>query len=131
LTSQMTDIINANDLTRIAEIGRDLHGIATANNETKKNLYEKYSSWNATQTVERELVQQIAQLTEPEPEEEPGPPTDHVVFLYEFGDYKRTIPREFTDEDAIKFAEEYNRTGKNYGRRAVPACREEEPEPQL
>ena len=60
-----------------------------------------------------------------------GPPTDHVVQIYEFGNYKRTIPREFTDEDAIKFAEEFNRTSRNYGRHAVPAERDEEPDPHL
>jgi len=60
-----------------------------------------------------------------------GPPTDHVVHIYEFGDFKRTIQREFTDEDAIRFAEEFNRTSKNYGRHAVPVERDEEPEPHL
>ena len=60
-----------------------------------------------------------------------GPPADHVVHIYEFGEFKRTIQREFTDEDSIKFAEEFNRTSKNYGRHAVPVERDEEPEPRL
>ncbi len=68
---------------------------------------------------------------EEKPAKDPGPPADHVVFVYEHGDYKRTIQREFTDEDAIKFSEEYNRTAKAHGRRAVPAERDEEPEPHL
>jgi hypothetical protein len=66
-----------------------------------------------------------------EPAEPPGPPADHVVHVYEFGDFKRTIQREFTDEDSIKFAEEFNRTSKPYSRRAVPVQRDEEPEPHL
>lgn len=71
---------------------------------------------------------------EAEPEkaaEPPGPPADHVVHVYEHGDFKRTIQREFTDEDSIKFAEEYNRTSKSYGRRAVPDHRDEKPDPHL
>lgn len=72
------------------------------------------------------------EVDEPEEAAEPaGPPTDHVVHIYEFGDFKRTVRREFTDEDSIKFAEEFNRTSKNYGRHAVPAEREEEPDPHL
>jgi hypothetical protein len=74
-----------------------------------------------------------ASEAEPEakPEEPPGPPTDHVVHVYELGDFKRTINREFTDEDSIKFAEEYNRTSKPHNRHAVPVHRDEEPEPHL
>ena len=71
---------------------------------------------------------------EAEPEEAaepPGPPTDHVVHVYEFGDFKRTIQREFTDEDSIKFAEEFNRTSKSHSRRAVPDHRDEKPDPHL
>ena len=71
---------------------------------------------------------------EAEPEEAvepPGPPTDHLVHVYEFGDFKRTIQREFTDEDSIKFAEEFNRTSKSYSRRAVPDHRDEKPDPHL
>jgi len=60
--------------------------------------------------------------TEPE-----GPPTDHVVHVYELGKFKRTIQREFTAEDAEAFALEYNRTSKPYGRIALAASREGEP----
>jgi len=67
--------------------------------------------------------------TESEPEEAPeppGPPTDHVVHLYEFGDFTRTIPREFTSEDAEAFAIEYNRTSSPHSRQAVAAGKDEE-----
>jgi len=67
--------------------------------------------------------------TESEPEEvpePPGPPTDHVVHLYEFGDFTRTIPREFTSEDAEAFAIEYNRTSSPHSRQAVAAGKDEE-----
>jgi hypothetical protein len=58
-----------------------------------------------------------------------GPPADHVVHIYEFGKLKRTIPRKFTDEEAVGFAEEYTRTGKAYGRYAVATPEDEEPAP--
>ncbi|MCH2114585.1 MAG: hypothetical protein MK171_06720 [Pirellulales bacterium] len=63
------------------------------------------------------------------PEEDPGPPpppTDHVVHIYEFGNFVRTIQREFTSEDAEAFATEFNRTSKSYSRAAVPAGKDEE-----
>lgn len=58
-----------------------------------------------------------------------GPPADHVVHIYEYGKLKRTIPRKFTDEEAVGFAEEYTRTGKAYGRYAVATPEDEEPSP--
>lgn len=63
----------------------------------------------------------------PKPEEPAGPPADHVVHIYEFGTLKRTIPRAFVDADAVAFAEEYSRTGKAYGRLAVPAHKDDVP----
>jgi hypothetical protein len=63
-----------------------------------------------------------------EPAPEPtGPPADHVVHIYQFGKLKRTIPRKFTDEEAVGFAEEYTRTGKAYGRYAVATPEDEQP----
>jgi hypothetical protein len=58
-----------------------------------------------------------------------GPPADHVVHIYEYGQLKRTIPRKFTDEEAVSFAEEYTRTSKAYGRYAVATPEDEEPAP--
>jgi hypothetical protein len=58
-----------------------------------------------------------------------GPPADHVVHVYEYGTLKRTIPRKFTDEEAVSFAEEYTRSGKAYGRYAVATPDDEEPSP--
>jgi hypothetical protein len=54
-------------------------------------------------------------------EEIPPAPTDHVVHVYEYGKFARTVEREFTAEDAEAFASEYNRTAKPYGRFAVAA----------
>jgi hypothetical protein len=69
--------------------------------------------------------------SEVEPQEEParasGPPADHVVHIYEYGDLKRTIPRKFTEQEAVSFAEEYTRTGKAYSRYAVAMPEDEEP----
>ncbi len=56
-----------------------------------------------------------------------GPPADHCVHIYEYGKLKRTIPRKFTDEEAVSFAEEYTRTGKAYGRYAIATPDDEEP----
>ena len=71
--------------------------------------------------------------SEPEPSPEPavaaGPPADHVVHVYEYGVFKRTIDRKFTDEEAVGFAEEYTRTGKAYGRYAIATPEDEEPAP--
>jgi hypothetical protein len=63
------------------------------------------------------------------PPEPTGPPADHLVHLYEYGQFKRTIPRKFTDEEAVSFAEEYTRTGKAYGRYAIATPEDEEPAP--
>ena len=51
------------------------------------------------------------------------------MHIYEYGRLKRTIPRKFTDEEAVSFAEEYTRTGKSYGRYAVATPEDEEPAP--
>jgi hypothetical protein len=67
-----------------------------------------------------------AEAPAPEPV---GPPADHVVHVYEYGQFKRTIPRKFTDEEAVSFAEEYTRTGKAYGRYAIATPEDEEPAP--
>jgi len=49
----------------------------------------------------------------------PAPVANYVVHVYEHRDFKRTIDRSFTPEDAEAFASEYNRTSKSYGRFAV------------
>jgi hypothetical protein len=86
----------------------------------------------ASEEVEEIDEEFATEVDEPDEAAVPtGPPLDHVVHIYEFGDFKRTIQREFTDEDSIKFAEEFNRTSKSYGRHAVPAERSEEPDPHL
>lgn len=65
----------------------------------------------------------------PAPAEPAGPPADHLVHIYEYGKFKRTIARKFTDEQAVGFAEEYTRTGKPYGRYAIATPDDEEPSP--
>jgi hypothetical protein len=60
-------------------------------------------------------------------EEPPKPPADHVVHIYELGQFKRTIQREFTEPDAEAFATQYNITAKPYNRKAIAVAREEEP----
>ena len=67
------------------------------------------------------------EFAEARPADPTGPPADHVIHIYEFGKFKRTIPRKFTDEEAVNFAEEYTRTGKAYGRYAIATPDDEEP----
>jgi hypothetical protein len=68
-----------------------------------------------------------------EPEAAPavpvGPPADHLVHIYEYGTFTRTVARKFTDEEAVSFAEEFTRTGKAYGRYAIATPDDEEPAP--
>ena len=54
-------------------------------------------------------------------EEEEAAPADHVVHIYEYGKFMRTIEREFTAEDAEAFATDYNRTAKPFSRFALAA----------
>ena len=70
-----------------------------------------------------------AEAAPPAPAEPAGPPADHLVHVYEYGKFKRTIARKFTDEQAVGFAEEYTRTGKPYGRYAIATPDDEEPSP--
>ena len=70
-----------------------------------------------------------AEAEAPAPPAPTGPPADHVVHIYEYGEFKRTINRKFTDEEAVSFAEEYTRTGKCYGRYAIATPDDEEPAP--
>jgi hypothetical protein len=67
------------------------------------------------------------EFAEARPAEPTGPPADHVIHIYEHGKFKRTLPRKFTDEEAVNFAEEYTRTGKAYGRYAIATPEDEEP----
>jgi hypothetical protein len=62
-----------------------------------------------------------ADVEEVEEEVEEAPPADHVVHVYEYGKFKRTIEREFTAEDAEAFASDFNRTAKPYSRFALAA----------
>jgi hypothetical protein len=80
----------------------------------------------AAQFEDEPAVEAAAAEPEPAPT---GPPADHAVHIYEFGKLKRTIPRKFTDEEAVGFAEEYTRTGKAYGRYAVATPDDEVPSP--
>ena len=49
----------------------------------------------------------------------PEPAANYRVHIYEFRQFKRTIDRPFTPEDAEAFASEFNRTSKSYGRFAL------------
>jgi len=79
--------------------------------------------------VDDEPIDDEPPEAEAQPAQAAGPPADHVVHIYEYGDFKRTIARKFTDEEAVSFAEEYTRTGKPYGRYAIATPEDEEPAP--
>jgi len=61
----------------------------------------------------------------------PEPVANYVVHIYEFRDFKRTIDRPFTPEDAEAFASEFNRTSKSYGRFAVTGKNDAKPRKSL
>ena len=61
----------------------------------------------------------------------PEPPADHVVHIYEYKKFKRTIDRPFTAEDAEAFASEYNRTAKPYARFAITGREDAKPKKSL
>ncbi|TWU30056.1 hypothetical protein Pla144_08420 [Bythopirellula polymerisocia] len=60
-----------------------------------------------------------------------GPPADHVVHVYEFRKFKRTIQRDFTSDEADGFAKEYNRTSSNHSRWAVSSNKDSKPTPTI
>lgn len=76
--------------------------------------------------------EEVAEEDVPQPVAEPvGPPADHVVHVYEFRAFKRTIARDFTSDDADKFAAEYNRTSANHSRWAVSGNKSDQPTPKI
>jgi hypothetical protein len=87
------------------------------------------------ESAEREPYEDVAD--EPYDEERtddlerPEPVASHVVHIYEFRQFKRTIDRPFTAEDAEAFASEYNRTAKPYGRFAVAGKNDAKPRKSL
>jgi len=68
---------------------------------------------------------------ESDPYARPKPETNYVVHIYEYRQFKRTIDRPFTGEDAEAFASEYNRTAKPYGRFAVAGKNDAKPRKSL
>lgn len=71
--------------------------------------------------VDEEEEDDAEEAAADEEEAPPPAPTDHIVHIYEYGKFKRTIEREFTAEDAEEFASDYNRTARPYGRFAMAA----------
>jgi hypothetical protein len=78
--------------------------------------------------ADEEEVDEEEEVPQPEMAAEPvGPPADHVVHVYEFRKFKRTIARDFTSDDADKFAAEYNRTSATHSRWAVSGNKSDQP----
>ncbi len=59
------------------------------------------------------------------------PKRDFVVHVYEHRKFHRTLAFEFTPEDAVAFADTFNKTGRPYGRFAVPSRNDSPAKPQL
>jgi hypothetical protein len=59
------------------------------------------------------------------------PQRDYVVHVYEHGKFHRTLAYEFTAEDAGTFSDTFNKTGRPYGRFAVPAKNDSPAKPTL
>jgi hypothetical protein len=68
---------------------------------------------------------------EEDPYATPPPAANYVVHIYEYRQFKRTIDRPFTGEDAESFASEYNRTAKPYGRFAIAGKNDAKPHKSL
>jgi hypothetical protein len=86
----------------------------------------------------RDAYDEDADEAEPVGDEEPAdefgrpePAANYRVHVYEYQQYKRTIDRPFTPEDAEAFASEYNRTSKSYGRFAVAGKEDVKPKKML
>jgi hypothetical protein len=75
-------------------------------------------------------VEEVAAESEAPPEPV-GPPANHVVHIYEFRKFKRTLARDFTSDDADKFAVEYNRTAASHSRWAVSGNKDDQPTPKI
>jgi hypothetical protein len=90
-----------------------------------------------SQPPTREEVAEREDYIEDVPEEEedpyatPPPAANYVVHIYEYRQFKRTVDRPFTGEDAEAFASEYNRTAKPYGRFAVAGKDDAKPHKNL
>ena len=61
----------------------------------------------------------------------PLPAANFRVHIYEHRQFKRTIDRPFTAEDAEAFASEFNRTSKSYGRFALAGKEDAKPRKML
>lgn len=59
------------------------------------------------------------------------PKADFVIHVYEHRKFHRTIDRAFTPEDADAFVTVFNKTGRPYGRFAVPARNDTKAKPEL
>lgn len=102
------------------------HGLELDDEDDEPSRIEEPAEIEATPVAETPAEEPAAEEAPPVPA---GPPADHVIHIYEFGKFKRTIPRKFTDEQAVGFAEEFTRTNKAYGRYAVATPEDEEPSP--
>ncbi len=99
--------------------------------DSKPALRDTVAKWDAREAYDdrAESVEQSdeadARLDDEQDEESvddyrrPEPAANFRVHIYEYQQFKRTIDRPFTGEDAEAFASEYNRTSKSYGRFAV------------
>lgn len=81
--------------------------------------------------VDEEAAEGAAEEDDVDEYGRPSPAANYVIHVYEYSRFKRTIDRPFTPEDAEAFATEFNRTGKSYGRVAVPSKNDAKPKKSL
>ena len=108
---------------RPAKATAEENGSAEASEDAK-------SADEQAESAEGEQAATEASETEGEDLDEfgrPKPEANYVVHLYEHKNFKRTIERPFTPEDAEAFATEFNRTGKVYGRMALAGKNDAKP----
>jgi hypothetical protein len=99
----------------------------------EEEVDEDFDEDAAVETDEEAGIEQEAGEEEGEVDEygRPEPAANYVVHVYEYSKFKRTIDRAFTPEDAEAFATEFNRTGKSYGRVAVPGKNDAKPKKSI
>jgi hypothetical protein len=83
------------------------------------------------EVAERDNREEPEAVEEEDPYATPPPAANYVVHIYEHRQFKRTIDRPFTGEDAEAFASEYNRTAKPYGRFAIAGKNDAKPHKSL
>lgn len=87
--------------------------------DDQRDLFDRDDRGREERPDDRRDDAEAVEAEAPEDHGPPPPPANYRVHIYEYEEFKRTIDRPFTAEDAEAFASEFNRTSKPYGRFAL------------